>query len=104
MTARSSGRRHLVGTGVSLALFAAAVIALRAELHDHPVHEIVAELRSFSPIRLVLSLIATGLGFLALAGYDALSLSALGRRLPFRRIAYASFLGYAFANSLPLSV
>jgi uncharacterized membrane protein YbhN (UPF0104 family) len=99
-----AARRHLVGTGVSLVLFAGAVFALRAELHDHPLHEIVAELRSFSPLRLVLSLGATGLGFLALAGYDALSLSALGRRLPFKRIAYASFLGYAFANSLPLSV
>ena len=33
-----------------------------------------------------------------------MSLSTLGRRLPFRRVAYAAFLGYAFANSLPLSV
>ena len=33
-----------------------------------------------------------------------MSLAYLGRRLPFRRIAYAAFLGYAFANSLPLSV
>ena len=105
MTAsQSSVRRRLAGAGVSLALFAGAVMVLRAELHDHPVHEITAELRSFSPIRLVLSLVATALGFLALAGYDAVSLRALGRRLPFRRIAYASFLGYAFANSLPLSV
>ena len=44
------------------------------------------------------------LGYLALAGYDAVSLATLGRRLPFRRVAYAAFLGYAFANSLPLSV
>jgi uncharacterized membrane protein YbhN (UPF0104 family) len=100
----SAARRHLVGTGVSLVLFAGAVFVLRAQLGDHPVHDIVAELRSFSRVRLVLSLIATVLGFLALAGYDALSLRAIGRRLPFRRIAYASFLGYAFANSLPLSV
>ena len=52
----------------------------------------------------MLSLAATALGFLALAGYDAISLAALGRRLPFRRVVYAAFLGYAFANSLPLSV
>jgi len=54
--------------------------------------------------RLLLALAATALGYLALAGYDAISLAYLDRRLPFRRVVYAAFLGYAFANSLPLSV
>ena len=95
---------RLLGAAASVLLFAGAVYVLRAELHDQPVHAIVAELRGFRPLRLGLALAATVLGYLALAGYDALSLAALGRRLPFARIAYASFLGYAFANSLPLSV
>lgn len=77
---------------------------LRTELHDHPLSEILAELRSFPPVRLVLCVVATILGYLALAGYDAISLATLGRRLPWRRVLYAAFLGYAFANSLPLSV
>ena len=96
--------RRLIGMALSVLLFAGAVYVLHTELRDHPVHEIVAELRRFPPLRLLLALLATVLGFLALAGYDAVSLAALGRRLPFRRIAYAAFLGYAFANSLPLSV
>jgi uncharacterized membrane protein YbhN (UPF0104 family) len=100
----STARRRLLGAAVSLLLFAGAVYVLHAELRDHPLREILAELRSFSPLRLILSLAATVLGFLALAGYDAISLAALGRRLPFRRVAFAAFLGYAFANSLPLSV
>jgi uncharacterized membrane protein YbhN (UPF0104 family) len=102
--AKSSIRRRWVGAGLSLLLFAGAVFVLHSELRDHPFQEILAELRSFQPIRLGLSLAATVLGYLALAGYDAVSLAALGRRLPFRRAAYAAFLGYAFANSLPLSV
>ena len=89
---------------LSLLLFAGAVFVLRSELRQHSLHEILGELRSFPPIRLVLSLAATVLGYLALAGYDAVSLTALGRKLSFRRIAYAAFLGYAFANSLPFSV
>ena len=97
-------RRRIVGAALSLVLFVAAMFVLRSELRDHPLHEILAELRRFPPLRLMLSLAATGLGYLALAGYDALSLATLGRRLPFRRVAYAAFLGYAFANSLPLSV
>jgi uncharacterized membrane protein YbhN (UPF0104 family) len=105
MTSRgSTTRRRVLSVAVSLLLFAGAVYVLQSQLRDHPLHEILVELRSFSPLRLVLSLAATVLGFLALAGYDAVSLAALGRRLPFRRIAYAAFLGYAFANSLPLSV
>jgi uncharacterized membrane protein YbhN (UPF0104 family) len=85
-------------------LFGAAVYVLWSELRQHSLAEIVAELRAFPRIRLLLALAATVLGYLALAGYDALSLAALGHRLPFRSVAYAAFLGYAFANSLPLSV
>lgn len=52
----------------------------------------------------MLALLATILGYAALAGYDAISLRYLGHDLPTHRIAYAAFLAYAFANSLPLSV
>jgi hypothetical protein len=96
--------RRLVGTMLSLALFAAAVLVLRGELHEQSLHEIAAELHRFPPQRLLLALLATLLGYIALAGYDAVSLATLDRRLPFRRIAYGAFLAYAFANSLPLSV
>jgi uncharacterized membrane protein YbhN (UPF0104 family) len=85
-------------------LFAGAVYVLWSELRQHSLDELLAELRAFPRMRLLLALAATVLGYLALAGYDALSLAALGHRLPFRSIAYAAFLGYAFANSLPLSV
>jgi uncharacterized membrane protein YbhN (UPF0104 family) len=96
--------RRIVGIGISAVLFIAALLVIRSELRDHPLPEIMAELRSFRPLRLILCLATTVLGYLALAGYDALSLATLGRHLPPRRVLYAAFLGYAFANSLPLSV
>jgi uncharacterized membrane protein YbhN (UPF0104 family) len=102
--APASARHRILGTALSVLLFVGAVFALRSELQEHSLPEILGELRSFPPIRLVLSLAATVLGYLALAGYDAISLTALGRKLSFRRIAFAAFLGYAFANSLPFSV
>jgi len=102
--ARRARVRQILSVGISLLLFIAALLVIRGQLRDHPLHEIMAELGSFRPIRLVLCLAATVLGYLALAGYDALSLATLGRHLPPRRIIYAAFLGYAFANSLPLSV
>jgi uncharacterized membrane protein YbhN (UPF0104 family) len=89
---------------VGLILFGGAVYVLRAELRAHSIDEIVTELRSLPRLRLVLAMVATILGYLALAGYDAISLGFLGHRLPYRRVAYAAFLAYAFANTLPLSV
>ena len=95
-----STRRRLLGAAVSVLLFAGAVFVLHSELREHSLPEILAELRKFPPLRLLLALAATLLSFLALAGYDAVSLSALGRRLAFRRVAYAGLLasaGLAFA-------
>jgi uncharacterized membrane protein YbhN (UPF0104 family) len=85
-------------------LFAGAVFVLRSQLREHSLEEILDELRAFPRLRLLLALGTTFLGYLALAGYDAISLAALGHRLPFRRVAYAGFLSYAFAKSLPLAV
>ncbi|HEX5576349.1 MAG TPA: hypothetical protein VFX42_10785, partial [Gemmatimonadales bacterium] len=98
-----STRRRFMGVAVGVLLFAAAVFVLWSELREHSLPEIMAQLRAFPRVRLLLALAATVLGYVALAGYDALSLAALGYRLPFHSIAYAAFLGYAFANSLPLS-
>jgi uncharacterized membrane protein YbhN (UPF0104 family) len=89
---------------VGLALFGGAVYVLRSELQSHSLEELAAQLRSLPPLRVVLAVAATVLGYAALAGYDALSLISLGYRLPLRRVVYAAFLAYAFANSLPLSV
>jgi uncharacterized membrane protein YbhN (UPF0104 family) len=97
-------RRRLIGAVVGLLLFAAAVFVLWSELREHPLYEIMAELRAFPRVRLLLALAATVLGYVALVGYDVISLAALSYRLPFRSVAYAAFLGFAFANSLPLSV
>jgi uncharacterized membrane protein YbhN (UPF0104 family) len=103
-SAATSKWRRILGAAISVLLFAGAVLVLHSELREHSLRDILTELRGFPRIRLVLALGATALGYLALVGYDAVSLASLGRRLPFRCIAYAAFLGYAFANSLPLSV
>jgi uncharacterized membrane protein YbhN (UPF0104 family) len=103
-SARRARWRHIIGIVLSVLLFAGAVLVLRAELRQQSVHEILDELRGFKRIRLAMALGATVLGYLAFAGYDAVSLAYLNRRLPLHYIAYAAFLGYAFANSLPFSV
>jgi uncharacterized membrane protein YbhN (UPF0104 family) len=101
---RRSRRRQLLGAFVGLVLFGAAIYVLRSELQTHSLQEIITELRALPRLRVVLALLATILGYAALAGYDAISLHALGHTLPPYRIGYAAFLAYAFANTLPLSV
>jgi uncharacterized membrane protein YbhN (UPF0104 family) len=101
---RRSRRRQLLGAFVGLVLFGGAIYVLRSELQTHSLQEIIGELRALPTLRVVLALLATILGYAALAGYDAISLRALGHNLPAHRIGYAAFLAYAFANSLPLSV
>jgi uncharacterized membrane protein YbhN (UPF0104 family) len=96
--------RRWLTTAFTVVVFAGAVWVLYAELRHHSLVAIVDELRALPAARLALAVLAAALGYLALAGHDALSLRLLGRALPFRRIALASFIGYAFANSLPLAV
>jgi uncharacterized membrane protein YbhN (UPF0104 family) len=97
-------RWRWLGYAIGVVLFAGAVYVVYAELRAHPWHELVAELRSLPRVRIWLALGVTVLGYLALSGYDLLSLVQLGHRLPYHCVAFAAFLGYAFANSLPLSV
>jgi phosphatidylglycerol lysyltransferase len=60
-------------------------------------------LEGLPPSRLLLSVVLTGAGYLALTGYDALAFLYLGRLggpISYAKIAFASFTGYAFSNSL----
>jgi uncharacterized membrane protein YbhN (UPF0104 family) len=45
----------------------------------------------------------TILGYVALTGSDVLALHWLRIRLPYRKIAYVSSVGYALANSIPMA-
>ncbi len=97
-------RRRWVGRILSIALFSGAAWMLAAELRHHPLPALLAALRAIPPLRIGVSLVATALGYTALTGYDLLSLRYLGRRIPGRTVAFASFIGFAFANSLPFSL
>ncbi|MGE5688702.1 MAG: hypothetical protein ACM34D_14530 [Gemmatimonadota bacterium] len=100
----TSTRRRALGALVSLALFLAALWVLRGELRAHTAAAVLHELVSLPRSSLALSLACTALGYLALTGHDVVALRHLGRSIPYRRVAFASFIAFAFANNLPLSV
>jgi len=89
---------------VALALAAAAFFALQRALHEHSFAELRHAVKNLPPRQLVHAALWTALSYFVLTGYDALALTTLKIKLPFRRTVLASFLGYVFSNNLGLSV
>ena len=91
---------QFIGPAVVLALFAIVLGVLHRELSAHSVEDILARLRAIPTASLVLAVVATVASYLALTGYDALSLRYIGKQLPYRQTGLASFTAYAFANNI----
>ncbi|HEU4564616.1 MAG TPA: bifunctional lysylphosphatidylglycerol flippase/synthetase MprF [Gemmatimonadaceae bacterium] len=84
----------------AVAVTALALTTLRHELHAYRYHDIVRGVKSLPPARVLAALALTAVGYAVLFCYDALSLRYIGRRLPVRRMALASFIAYAFSQTL----
>lgn len=87
---------------LSLLFFALALWLLHHELRDFHYRDVTRYLAAVPAQRVLLALACAAGGYLALTGYDALALRFLGIRLPYRKVALASFTGYAFSNTLGL--
>jgi phosphatidylglycerol lysyltransferase len=105
---RAGGRvrdrlRHLAPFA-GVALFAVALFALHHTLRDVRYRDIVRVLHELPRSRVLLSLVTTALGYGALTLYDTLACRYVGRPLPYRQTAFASFVGYAFSHTLGIPV
>jgi uncharacterized membrane protein YbhN (UPF0104 family) len=100
-------KRHLLHRAAPLllaALLGGAVWLLHRELSAYHYSDIRRALEAISPGRVGLAILLTAVSYWILTGYDVLALRHLDRRLPYRRTALASFLGYAFAHNVGVSV
>src|SRR4029453_10971207 len=95
--------RHIAGAAVGLLLFALALGLLTHELQHYHLHEVAVALRAISPFRLAVALVLTLLNYLVLSGYDVLGLRVVGRPLPYRQTAFASFVSYVVAHNVGAS-
>lgn len=66
--------------------------------------EVLANLRATPWTIYAPALLATLLGYAALIGYDWSALRYIGKRLPLPVVALGGFPGYAFGNTIGLSV
>jgi phosphatidylglycerol lysyltransferase len=94
----------ILGPLFGLSLFLAALWVLHRATVAYHYRDIAAAVWSVPRGRLAAALLLTFLNYIVLTGYDALAFRYIGRSLAYRRIAFASFIGYAFSNSIGLSM
>jgi phosphatidylglycerol lysyltransferase len=81
-------------------LLAAILWLLHRELAELHLHDVRAALAAIPGWRLAAALALTAVAFLALSGYDVLGFRFVGQKIAWRRVALASFVGYAFSQAL----
>src|SRR5437764_4762570 len=86
-----------------IALFAIALRILGSTLAHYRWHDVMIYLESLPPLQVILAALLTILGYLMMTGYDTLAFRYIRHPLPYRKIALASFIGYAFNNNVGLS-
>src|SRR5260370_39674264 len=83
-----------------LALFAVALRVLHDTLAQYRYREVIAYLNALPREQLLLAVVLTLLSYLVMTGYDTLAFRYIRHQLPYLKIALASFIGYAFNNSV----
>ncbi len=87
-----------------LALFLVALWTLHHALSGYRYHDLAAGTRAIPWPRLLYALLLTILNYFVMTGYDALAFRYIRRALEYSKIAFASFIGYAFSNNIGLSM
>ena len=90
---------HKLAPWLSVILFGIAAVIIYYKLKQYHFQDIIAELKRMPALHVFGAIALTFLDYLLLTGYDTLAIFYIGRRLPYRKIAFASFVGYAFGHN-----
>ncbi|MEC3947520.1 bifunctional lysylphosphatidylglycerol flippase/synthetase MprF [Sphingobium sp. HWE2-09] len=96
--------RTTLSIGVLLALAALGLVALGHLLHDVHLSQVRLAWRAIPASALIAAAGLTAISYLTLTLYDVLALRAIGRPLPWRTAALASFTSYTLSHNLGLSL
>lgn len=98
--------RHRIKLELALALFVAvfAIAALDHLLREIRWADVRAATVAIGPVRMAIALGLTIASYLLLTLYDVLALRAIGRPLPYRTAALASFTSYTLSHNLGLAL
>jgi phosphatidylglycerol lysyltransferase len=99
-------KRILRNTGpwFGLLFLTVALWALHKELRAYRYQDILHSLTALPAHSLYVSLGLTLLNYVLMSGYDILALRYIQYHLEYRKIAFTSFIGYAFSNNFGLSM
>ncbi|WP_376870537.1 bifunctional lysylphosphatidylglycerol flippase/synthetase MprF [Albirhodobacter sp. R86504] len=89
---------------LGLALFGAGLWAMYRLLRPVDAQDVIAQIRALPLSVMLIAIAATALAYLALIGYDWWALRYLDKKLPPRTVVLGGFLGYAFGNTIGISV
>lgn len=90
---------RILGSCLSVLLFILALIILHQKLRHFHLQDIRTRIEQISALSFLLAILATCLDYSVLTGYDALALHYLKQPLTYRKIAFASFIGYVFGHN-----
>jgi phosphatidylglycerol lysyltransferase len=96
--------RKILGPGLSLILFAAAVWLLHNELKTYHLKDILHVFEAIPGAHLWAAAGLTILSYAVMTGYDMLAMRYIQYPLSFSKIGLASFIGYAFSNNIGMSM
>lgn len=96
--------RTTLSVAVVIILAALGFVALNHLLHEVRLHDVRAAVHALGTRTLLLAALLTTVSYLTLTLYDVLALRAIGRPLPYRTAALASFTSYTLSHNLGLSL
>jgi phosphatidylglycerol lysyltransferase len=95
---------NISGSLFGLALFLLSLGILHHALSGYHYRDLAAAAHTIAGPRLLYAMLLTILNYIVLTGYDSLAFRYIHRTLAYSKIAFASFIGYAFSNNIGLSM
>ncbi len=91
---------HWIGPLIGSILFAIALFVIHRQLSEYHYRDIIRYIKELPPGRISMAFIVTILSYVLLTAYDTLSFYYIKNPLEYRKIAFASFVGYAFSHNI----
>ncbi len=88
-----------IGPAISVCLFVLAIGLIHHELRGYHYRDIVRQFGQVGYGDIFNAVVLTILNYLVLTANDALALRYARHPLPYHKLAFASFVGYAFSNN-----
>ncbi|NEQ25102.1 MAG: hypothetical protein F6K28_39670 [Microcoleus sp. SIO2G3] len=83
-----------------LLLLGLALWAIRNELREYNVRDVLNSFTALPKHRLALAIALTSLGYLAMTGYDTLAFRYIRHSLTYPKLAFTNFLSSATSNTI----